>query len=74
MIPGVPGGIQWRVAFSTPRIDLFKQTAQLPPQLALGPGQFSLRTAVQLCLNCAHRRDDRPGVRRLEAARARRPA
>lgn len=60
LFPGVPGGIQWRVAFSTPRVDLFKQTAQLPPQLALAPGQFGLRTRVQLCLNCAHRRDDRP--------------
>jgi hypothetical protein len=50
--PGVPGGIQWRVRFDIPRVDLFKQTMPLPPELALGPGQFSLRVAVQICLDC----------------------
>ena len=57
--PGVPGGIQWRVQFETPRVDLFKQTMTLPPQLTLAPGQFSLRTVVELCMLCARRRDDR---------------
>lgn len=60
--PGLPGGIDWAVSFSTPRIDLFKQTEALPPQLTLPPGGFSLRTDVELCINCAKRRDDRkPG-------------
>lgn len=59
LFPGIPGGIQWRVAFTTPRVDLFEQTAPLPPPLALAPGQFSLRTTVEICLLCAHRRDDR---------------
>ena len=56
--PGLPGGIDWRVSFEIPTVDLFKQSRQLPPQLTLGPGQFSLRTRVQLCVNCVRRRDD----------------
>src|SRR5262245_51387204 len=39
--PGVPGGIQWRVRLTIPRVDLFKQTMALPPELALPPGRFS---------------------------------
>ena len=57
--PGLPGGIDWAVRFSTPRIDLFKQSDPLPPQLTLPPGGFSLRTDVELCVNCVHRRDDK---------------
>lgn len=59
--PGVPGGIQWRIRFEIPRIDLFKQSAPLPPELTLGPGQFSARIAVELCLDCGRIRiDPRP--------------
>lgn len=58
--PGVPGGIDWRVSFDIPHLDLYKESGQLPPQLALNPGQFSLRTAVELCINCVSRRDNRP--------------
>lgn len=58
--PGVPGGIQWRVRFEVPRIDLYKQSATLPPPLVLNPGQFSLRTAVEICLNCVRSKDQRP--------------
>ena len=43
-------------------IDLFKQSQALPPQLTLGPGQFSLRTKVEICLNCVKRRDDHQGT------------
>lgn len=57
--PGLPGGIEWAVRFSIPHIDLFKQTDSLPPQLTLPPGGFSLRTDVQLCVNCVKRQDDR---------------
>lgn len=57
--PGLPGGIDWAVRFSTPRIDLFKQSDPLPPQLTVPPGGFSLRTDVELCVNCVHRRDDK---------------
>jgi hypothetical protein len=56
--PGT-GGIEWLVTFSVPVIDLFEQTTSLPPPLTLGPGQFSLRTTVGICIDCAARRDDR---------------
>lgn len=51
--PGVPGGIQWRVRLSIPQVDLFKQTAPLPPEMTLSPGQFSASIGVQICLGCA---------------------
>jgi len=60
--PGLSGGIDWAIAFSVPVVDLFKQSAPLPPQLNLPPGAFSLRTRVELCVNCVRRRDDlKPG-------------
>lgn len=49
--PGT-GGIDWHVRFTPPRLDLYKQDDPLPPQLALGPGAFSLTTTVQLCVDC----------------------
>jgi hypothetical protein len=59
--PGVPGGIQWRIRLSTPQVDLFKQSMPLPPELALGPGRFSARMGVELCLDCGRLRiDPRP--------------
>jgi len=56
--PGIAGGIQWRVRLSIPRIDLFKQTMTLPPELALGPGQFSVRLGAEICLDCGRIRID----------------
>jgi hypothetical protein len=56
--PGIPGGIQWRVRFSIPKVDLFKQSAPLPTELALGPGQFSAQLDVQLCLDCGRLKID----------------
>lgn len=50
--PGIPGGIQWRISLSTPQVDLFKQTRALPPELALGPGQFSAALEARLCIEC----------------------
>jgi len=50
--PGVPGGIQWRITLTIPRVDLFKQSSPLPPQLTLSPGEFSARLGVELCLDC----------------------
>lgn len=50
--PGVPGGIQWRVRLSIPRVDLFKQSSQLPPELSLGPEQFSAELGAQICIDC----------------------
>jgi hypothetical protein len=58
--PASPG-LQWSVELSIPQLDLFKQDQPLPPELSLGPGQFSLSTEVRLCVDCAVRgRDDRP--------------
>ena len=57
--PGVPGGIQWRIQLSIPRLDLHKQTSSLPPELTLGPSQFSASLGVQLCLDCRRLRIDR---------------
>lgn len=63
--PGVPGGIQWRIRLSIPRVDLFKQTASLPPELTLKPGEFSARIDAELCLDCRRLKIDpkapRPG-------------
>ena len=53
--PGIPGGIEWAVSFSIPRIDLYPQTTALPPQLTLNPGQFSVRTRARLQLGCIER-------------------
>ena len=56
--PGVPGGIQWRLRLSIPRVDLFKQTQSLPPELSLGPGQFSMSLDIELCIECRRIRID----------------
>jgi hypothetical protein len=56
--PGVPGGIQYAVQFSIPQVDIFPKTGPLPPQLALGLGQISIRTSVTLTLLCGRRRGD----------------
>jgi hypothetical protein len=59
--PGVPGGIQWRVRLSIPRVDLFPQSFLLPPELTLSQGRFSAEIAVELCLDCRRLRiDPRP--------------
>jgi hypothetical protein len=60
--PGVPGGgIQWSVSFDIPTVDLFQQTAPLPPEIVIGPGQFALSTKVHLCVLCSHHRgNDNP--------------
>jgi len=63
--PGVPGGIQWRLNLSIPKIDLHTQSAPLPAELSLGPGQFSAQVDVELCIECRRLRIDprppRPG-------------
>jgi hypothetical protein len=56
--PGVSGGIQWRIRFAIPHVDLFKQTDPLPPELSLGPGQFSVHLSAELCLDCGRLRID----------------
>jgi hypothetical protein len=67
--PGIPGGIQWRIRLSTPRIDLFKQTNPLPPQLTLGPGEFSGEITVELCIDCRRIKIDPRPPRPKEMAR-----
>jgi hypothetical protein len=63
--PGVPGGIQWRIRLSIPRVDLFPQTSPLPPELTLSAGRFSAEIGVELCLDCRRLRiDPRPPKRR----------
>jgi len=58
--PGSPG-LQWSVELTIPQLDLFKEDLPLPPELTLGPGQFSLSTVVQLCVDCASRgKGDQP--------------
>jgi hypothetical protein len=54
--PGSPG-LQWSVELTVPQLDLFKEDRPLPPELSLGAGQFSLSTAVRLCVDCADRHD-----------------
>jgi hypothetical protein len=61
--PGVAGGIPWSVSFDLPRIDLFPQTASLPPPLVLRPGQFSLQTKVVLGLLCGTKGRSRESVK-----------
>jgi len=52
--PGSPG-LQWSVELTIPELDLFDEDRPLPPELTLGPGQFSLSTVVRLCVDCAAR-------------------
>ena len=56
--PGVAGGIQWRIRLGIPEVDLFKQTTLLPPELSLGPNQFSARVDAELCIECRRLRID----------------
>ena len=60
--PGVPGGIQFGVAFTIPTVDLHPATgggsAPLPP----GLGQFTLKTTVTLILACGQRGDSPQGT------------
>jgi len=58
--PGSPG-LQWSVELAVPQLDLFRQDLPLPPELTIAPGQFSISTAVRICVDCADRhggRDD----------------
>lgn len=59
--PGIPGGINWRIRLGIPHVDLFKQTDPLPPELSMGPGQFSGSLDAELCIDCRRLRiDPRP--------------
>ncbi len=56
--PGVGGGIEWRLRFSHPQIDLYEQDLPLPPELTLAPAHFSAQINVELCLECRQKRID----------------
>lgn len=57
--PGVPGGgIDWAIRFSTPRVDLFDQDQNLPPELNLNPGQLAVHTAAEICIDCRRKVDE----------------
>jgi hypothetical protein len=60
--PGVPGGIDWAVKLTVPRIDLAGQTLPLPPELSLGAGQFSAQIGAEICLDCRRARENQPGT------------
>ena len=62
--PGIAGGIEWRVRFDTPHIDLFDQDDPLPSELTLNPERFSVRIGMELCLDCRRIKiDPRPKPR-----------
>ncbi|MFL1897538.1 hypothetical protein ACJWDR_00225 [Streptomyces tauricus] len=64
----MPGGIQYAVRFSIPRVDFFPQTEPLPPPLTLSNGQFALRTDVDLTVLCP-RAEGQDGAGRPISAR-----
>ena len=51
--PGIPGGIQWRIRLSIPKVDLFTQSTPLPPELSLTKDHFSAAVGVDLCISCS---------------------
>jgi hypothetical protein len=58
--PGIPGGIQYRIQFSFPVVDLFPPDGggPLPP----GPGELSLHVDAQITVSCvtwSSRNDDK---------------
>lgn len=72
--PGVPGGIDWLVELTIPRVDFHPQTDPLPPELSLAPGQVSVSTVATLCVACETRREkdeERPDDRERDPDRPR---
>lgn len=58
--PGVPGGVQYAVLFTIPRVDFHPDdsggTSPLPP----GLGQFTLTTTVRVFVGCTRQREEEP--------------
>jgi hypothetical protein len=50
--PFVPGGVPYKIEFGLPVIDLFKPAGALPPPLVLHPGEFVVRTKVEITVGC----------------------
>jgi hypothetical protein len=71
--PGVSGGIQWRIRLTVPKVDLFKQSLPLPPQLALTKDHFSASIGVEICLGCSQLRIDPKPPRPISSVEGRQP-
>jgi hypothetical protein len=60
--PGVPGGIQYGVLFSIPRIDFHPDDSAGVSPLPPGIGQFTLHTTCRLFVGCTRLRGDNQPV------------
>jgi hypothetical protein len=62
MFPGVPGGIHFALHFSIPTVDVHPDNSGGAAPLVPGPGQFTIKTMVEIVVQCGTRRpnDDRP--------------
>jgi hypothetical protein len=61
--PGT-GGIEWRVEFVEPLLDLYDEDVALASPLMLEKGQFSLSTGVVLCVDCPSKGRDPRDLRK----------
>jgi len=50
--PGIPGGIDYGVRFTTPTVDINPDTSGGISPLPPGPGQFTINTTVELVIGC----------------------
>lgn len=51
--PGVPGGIEYAISFSIPKLDCFPDSSGGASPLPLAKGQFTLHVKVKLTVGCA---------------------
>lgn len=51
--PGVPGGIEYAIAFAIPVVDCFPDSTGGASPLSLAKGQFTIHTRVKLTVGCA---------------------
>jgi hypothetical protein len=51
--PGVPGGIEYAISFSIPKLDCFPDSSGGASPLPIVRGQFTLHTRVRLTVGCA---------------------
>lgn len=50
--PGVPGGIEYRVSFAIPRLDIDPDNSGGTSPLPVGPGQLNVSTKVTITVGC----------------------
>ena len=68
--PGVPGGIEYAISFSIPKLDCFPDSSGGASPLPIVRGQFTLHTRARLTVGCAqwsvddrdHNQDRKPRV------------